>query len=630
MNEMYTRWTGVTLLLMLLLCPMSQAQPINSPIQRVEPEHWWIGFKDSTHQILLYGENIAYFTPSFSYKGVSLIRTEKVENPNYLFVYLSINKETIPGEILFTFHPSDDEPDVSLTSPFQLTYPLLEREPLSSERAGFDASDVIYLITPDRFANGDPTNDSVEGYSDTWNRKDDYGRHGGDLQGVLNHLDYLSEMGYTSIWLNPVLENAQPEASYHGYATTDYYQTDPRFGSNQLYQSLGIETGKRGIKLIMDMIMNHSGSEHWWMKDLPDRQWIHYANKYQETNHRRTTLTDPYASSTDKKLFTDGWFVPTMPDLNQDHPLLADYLITNSIWWIEYAGLDGIRHDTHPYASSDFLEKWTCRIMSEYPNFNIVGEEWGVTPLILSKWQRGSTFSGTLGSCLPSLMDFPLQVTLTNALKHDENWNSGWIELYELLALDYVYSDPNQLVVFGDNHDMMRFYQQLDKDIDLYKIGLAFLLTTRGIPQIYYGSEILMESEAPHGHGQIRRDFPGGWKGDVRNAFTSENLSATELDMQQYLRKVLQWRKDESLIHHGNLMHFAPKHDGIYVYFRYDEHRSIMIILNKNDRFNLQLDPYRERLDGYTKGTNILTNEEVSLQDELILENKGAYILILD
>ena len=445
----------------------------NYKIERVEPLHWWTGMHNPELQIMIYGNNIGQLTPKVNYEGIKIKRIQKVKNDNYLFVYLDISNKSKPGSF-----------DIILSKgakqELSFNYELKEREKESAFRQGFNTSDVIYLITPDRFANGNPGNDEVDGYADPPNRQDDYGRHGGDIQGIIDHLDYIEQMGFTAIWLNPVLENAMEESSYHGYATTDYYKVDPRFGSNDLYKKLSKEAKKRGIKLIMDMIMNHSGSNHWWMNDMPTSDWVHYPDNYRETTHRRTTLHDPYASEIDKKRFTDGWFVTAMPDLNQSDPLLADYLIYNSLWWIEYAGLGGIRHDTHPYPGQEFMEEWTCRLIKEYPNFNIVGEEWGVDPLILAKWQRGSDIPVDFGSCLPSLMDFPIQVSLIESLTGE----GGFDKVYETLTYDYAYADPFNMVIFPDNHDMDRFYRQVNHDIDLYKMGLTYVMTMRGIPQI--------------------------------------------------------------------------------------------------------------------------------------------------
>lgn len=613
----------ITTLLALLLAFNLSAGAQDYVIERVEPLHWWVGMEDPELQLMIYGDGIGHLSPAVDYEGVQIKRIQKVENNNYLFVYLNISKDTNPGKFNITFS-KDGKTELNYA------YELKERERNSAQREGFNTSDVMYLITPDRFANGNPNNDSVAGYSDSLDRDDDYGRHGGDIQGIINHLDYIEEMGFTALWLNPVLENAMEESSYHGYATTDYYKVDPRFGSNKLYKKLSKEAEKRGIKLIMDMIMNHSGSNHWWMDDLPTDDWIHYPDEYQQTNHRRTTLHDPYAAEIDKKKMTDGWFVESMPDLNQSNPLLADYLIYNSLWWIEYADLGGIRHDTHPYAGQKFMEQWTCRIMKEYPNFNIVGEEWAVDPLVLSKWQRGNDKPENFSSCLPSLMDFPIQTTLVDALTSEENWGNGFVDLYETLSFDYAYPDPNNMVIFPDNHDMDRFYRQINESFALYKMGLAYIMTMRGIPQFYYGTELLMSNKKHHDHGQIREDFPGGWESDTKNGFSGEGLSNKQRQAQQYVKKLVNWRKNNSVIHHGKLMQYAPKHDGIYVYFRYNEVESVMVAFNKSEEpISLDKDYFYERLDGFTNGTDVITGKIYQL-DELKVPSRSVLILELE
>ncbi len=591
-------------------------------IERVEPLNWWIGMENPELQVMMYGDNIGELSPKIDYDGVDIERVERVDNDNYLFVYLHIDHTTVAGTM-----------DISLMNNEQqelsYTYELKEREDGSASREGFNSSDVIYLITPDRFANGNPDNDEVAGYADSLDMDDDYGRHGGDIQGIINHLDYIDKMGFTAIWLNPVLENAMKEASYHGYATTDYYKVDPRFGSNELYKELSEKAEERGIKLIMDMIMNHAGSNHWWLQDPPTSDWVHYPGEYQQTNHRRTTLHDPYASDSDTKKFTNGWFVRSMPDLNQSNPLLADYMIYNSLWWIEYAGLRGIRHDTHPYAGKKFMQEWTCRIMEEYPDFNIVGEEWSVDPLVLAKWQRGSKLPTDYGSCLPSLMDFPIQTSLVNALTKEESWGTGFVNLYETLSFDYVYPNPKDLVIFADNHDMDRFYRQVNQDYDLFKMGMTYIMTMRGIPQFYYGTEILMSNEKHHDHGQIREDFPGGWSSDTKNAFSGNGLSDKKQQAQDFVKKLLNWRKDNPIIHDGKLMHYAPKHEGFYVYFRYNKDKTVMVILNKNENATeLDTDRFYERTQGFTEGTDVITGKTYSL-DEMTVPGRSALILEL-
>lgn len=612
----FIRSAKLFLLLTLLLTISASAQDYK--IERVEPLHWWTGMENPELQIMMYGKDIGELSPRINYKGVSIKRIQKVENDNYLFVYLNIDHKTKPGTLDIILSKDGNQK-------LSYKYQLKERKKNSASRKGFNSSDAIYLITPDRFANGNPKNDSVKGYADSLNRKDDYGRHGGDIQGIINHLDYIDKMGFTAIWLNPVLENQMPESSYHGYATTDYYKVDPRFGSNKLYRKLSREAEKRGIKLIMDMITNHSGSHHWWMNDLPTSDWVHYPDKFQQTSHRRTTLHDPYASKIDKKRFTDGWFVKSMPDLNQSNPLLADYLIYNSIWWIEYADLEGIRHDTHPYPGQKFTEKWTCRIMKEYPNFNIVGEEWGVDPLILSKWQRGNQQPSDFGSCLPSLMDFPLHTSLMESLtKNGDGFNS----VYETLTFDYAYTDPFNMVIFPDNHDMDRFYRQVNQDFDLYKMGLTYIMTMRGIPQFYYGTELLMSNEKHHDHGQIREDFPGGWASDSKNGFTGQGLSEKKKEAQAFVKKLVNWRKENPVIHQGKLMQYAPKGNGLYIYFRYNREKTVMVVFNKNEKsMPVNTDYYHERMDGYSRGTDVITGKSYSLEN---LKVPGRSALILE
>lgn len=617
--KFYIRSIGLIVML-ILITSAGRAQDYS--IDRAEPLNWWVGMENPELQLMLYGDGIGDLSPEIHYDGVMVKRIQPVENDNYLFVYLDIAPDTKPGRFKVSLNKEGDQQ-------LQFEYELKKREEGSAAREGFNSSDVIYLITPDRFANGNPKNDEIKGYKDGLDRNNNYGRHGGDIQGIIDHLDYIQEMGFTALWLNPVLENAMEDASYHGYATTNYYKVDPRFGSNELYKKLSKEAEKRGIKLIMDMIMNHSGSNHWWMQDPPTSDWVHYPDNYQQTNHRRTTLQDPYASDIDTRQFTDGWFVKSMPDLNQSNPLLADYLIYNSLWWIEYAGLRGIRHDTHPYAGQEFMKKWTCRVMEEYPNFNIVGEEWGVNPLTLAKWQRGSNLPTNFGSCLPSLMDFPLQTTLVKALTEDESWDNGFVNLYETLSYDYAYPNPSNLVIFADNHDMDRFFRQVNQDYYLFKMGMSYIMTMRGIPQFYYGTEILMSNKDHKNDGEIREDFPGGWSSDEKNAFTDNGLSNEKKNAQQFVKKLVNWRKNSPVIHTGKLMHYAPQHDGLYVYFRYNKQKTVMVILNKNKK-DTKIDTGRfyERTQGFSKGTDVITGKTYSL-DNLIAPARSALILEL-
>jgi glycosidase len=506
---------------------------------------------------------------------------------------------------------------------------LKKREDGSANRRGFNNADVIYLIVPDRFANGDPSNDTVKGMYERLNRKTINGRHGGDLKGISDHVDYIKDMGFTALWSTPVLENNMKRTSYHGYAITDFYNIDPRMGTNDEYAALSKKLNENGIKLIMDMVFNHCGSEHWWMNDLPFPDWINNPADKKITSHRRTVNEDPYASESDKRGMTDGWFVSAMPDLNQKNPFMADYLIQNSIWWIEFAGLSGIRMDTYPYTDKYMMADWTRRVLAEYPYFNMVGEEWSDNPAIVSYWQRGQKNRDGYVSELPSLMDFPLQSALVKALMEPEGWGSGWVKLYETVALDFLYPDPFNLVVIPDNHDMARFFMQLGKDTALFELGMTYLLTTRGIPQVYYGTEILMTHPKTNEHGDIRKDFPGGWENDSTNAFTGQGLGKPQIQMQEFFRKLLNWRKENEVIHTGKLLHFAPE-NGCYVYFRYNDTKKVMIILNKNNTsIKLPLERFSEILTGHSAGKDVLSGKDFIFSGEISVPAKKALVLEL-
>ncbi|WP_231731006.1 alpha-amylase family glycosyl hydrolase [Lacimicrobium alkaliphilum] len=435
--------------------------------------------KDPALQLMISGKNIGELTPQLDYSGVTLKAVHQADSPNYLFVDLSLDADVEPG--IFNIEFTDKTGQVVLTTDYRLH----ARQPDSSNREGFTPADVIYLITPDRFANGDVNNDEVTGLKEGLNREYKGGRHGGDIQGILNHLDYLDDLGVTQLWLNPVLENDMESYSYHGYSTTDYYRVDPRFGSNKLYQQLAKQAGARGMGLIKDIILNHIGSEHWWMEDLPFADWLNYQAEYQAgefigTTHRREAQHDPHATEYDKKRFNDGWFVPTMPDLNQRNPFMANYLIQNSIWWVEYAGLSGIRLDTYSYPDKAFLAEYGRRLMQEYPNLGIVGEEWTVDPALVAYWQRGAQRHDGYQSYTPNMFDFPLQEAVVNGLTNKETWGTGLREIYQSLANDFLYGNPADLVIMPDNHDMSRIYTQLNEDPELFEMAMVLFATTRG------------------------------------------------------------------------------------------------------------------------------------------------------
>ncbi|MFZ1677166.1 MAG: glycoside hydrolase family 13 protein [Saprospiraceae bacterium] len=592
-------------------------------VDRVEPPNWWIGMKDPSLQIMVYGKNIGNLKPEIKYKGVNLLKATCPENKDYIFLDLTIKKNTNAGKVPILFY--DGKRQV-----VKIDYPLLLRAAGSAERQGFNSSDVIYLITPDRFADGDPTNNDADGLSEKSNRADKNGRHGGDIEGIRQHLDYIANLGFTAVWLNPVLENNMPRYSYHGYAITDFYKVDPRMGSNESYKSFCHEASQKGIKVIMDMIINHCGLEHWWMKNPPTKDWINYYGKpFIQTSHRKTVQMDPYAAPEDHDVFTKGWFEPKMPDLNPQNPFLGKYLIQNSIWWIEYAGLAGIRMDTYVYPDENYMSEWSEKVMDEYPNLNITGEVWHVNPAIVAHWQRGKLNTQGYKSFLPSLFDFPLQNALRNALMSPDEGDSGWAILYETLAQDFQYPDPQNLVVFTDNHDMSRMYAQLGEDISKLKMAITFTLTTRGIPELFYGDEILMNSPEKRDDGLIRSDFPGGWKGDKVNGFTGEGLTYQQRDVKDFIQRILEWRKGATAIQKGGLLHYVPE-NGVYIFFRYDKNVKVMVILNKNEKpVLLQLDRFRRMLGDYTKGKEIISGREVGLGDILRLDQRGPYIIEL-
>ncbi|MDE3742940.1 glycoside hydrolase family 13 protein [Maribacter polysaccharolyticus] len=592
-------------------------------INRVEPPNWWVGMHYNEIELMVYEKDIASYSVSMdAYEGVRLKQIKQVPNKNYLFLDIEIAGDTRPGNLTLRFTKNGSTSIVH-------SYPLLPRDPESKNVEGFDTADAIYLITPDRFVNGDVENDNVAGLKEKANRSFKGGRHGGDVKGIVNSLDYIKDLGFTAIWINPILENDMETYSYHGYSTTDFYKVDPRYGSNESFKALCKKAGDKGMKVIMDMIANHCGLDHWWMQDLPSEDWINQWPEYTETNHKKTVILDPYASKIDYKQFFDGWFVPSMPDLNQRNGSMAKYLIQNTLWWIEYSGISGIRMDTYPYPDMYFMSDWTKAVMDEYPNFNIVGEEWVTRPTIVSYWQKGKKNHNGYDSYLKSLMDFPLQNALVTSLNKEKTWASSWTDLYETLGQDYLYPDPNNLVVFPDNHDMSRIYTQVNEDFEKYKLALTYIATIRGIPQIYYGTEILMKNPGTEDHGIIRSDFPGGWKNDKINAFTGKGLSAKEKEAQQFVKKLMNWRKDSPVIHHGKLMHFAPKNqDEIYVLFRYDDSGKIMVILNKNDKdMVVDLKPYQEILGNSLTGKDILYGTEFNAVKKISIKAMSSMII---
>jgi len=597
--------------------------PVNAQVERVEPPSWWAGMRNPELQLMMYGNELQGNQVSVNYPGVTVESVCNTENPDYLFVNLHLSEDIQPGTMEFILTRNGK---TSTTIPYEL----LERRPGTAAVEGFNSSDVIYLVMPDRFANGDPSNDIVKSMRETTiDRSEPYARHGGDIQGIINHLDYIDQMGFTALWLNPVLENDQTRSSYHGYAITDFYKVDPRFGTNELYRELADQARAKGIKLIMDMVFNHCGSEHWWMDNLPSPDWINYSDHYRNTNHIRTVNQDPYASRYDTQLMQKGWFVRSMPDLNQQNPFLATYLVQNSIWWIEYLGLAGIRMDTYPYPDKNMMDDWCRSVLFEYPDFNIVGEEWTTNPLIISYWQRGQVNKDGYKPGLPTLMDFPMQEAVTKGLTEEEGWSTGLVRMYETLANDFIYPDPFNLLVFPDNHDMARFYMQLGMQQDLYKMGIAYYLTIRGIPQIYYGSEILMTHTEGDGHGYIRKDFPGGWLGDKVNAFTGQNLPEDAQETKDFFTKLLNWRKDKTVIHSGKTIHFAPE-EGVYIYARYDERDTVLVVMNKNNgEKKISPERYLEIIGPHVSGRDVVSGKSYVVNKSFTVPGRQTLVLEL-
>ena len=609
--------------LVLLLCLLLTALPAAraATISRVEPANWWVGMKHREVELLVHGDGIASLSPRLSHPGVRIAGTQAAENPNYLFVTVDIGEDAAPGTFDIEFL---DGGTVAARHAWRLD----ARAPAPPR--GFGNADAIYLVTPDRFANGDPGNDTVPGLKDAADRADPNGRHGGDIAGLRAHLDYIAGLGFTQLWSTPLLEHAQPSYSYHGYAFTDLYRIDPRFGSNADYVALSREARAHGIGLIMDVVLNHIGSEHWWMRDPPSRDWINHGGRFAPTNHRRTTIQDPHAAPGDRAGFTDGWFVESMPDLNQRNPHVARYLIQNTLWWIETAGLSGIREDTFGYADAQFLSDWAKAVMDEYPDFAMVGEEWSPNPAVVAHWQRGKANASGHVPHMTHMMDFPVHIALRDALLRPGSWEDGWIPLYEALANDFLYPDPDALVVFAENHDTTRLLAHLDGDLGLWKLGMAYVATVRGVPQFYYGSEVLLRGPKERHDGELRADMPGGWAGDKTNAFTGAGLDARQRDAQAFLRTLLQWRKRTPAVHGGKLTHYAPQ-DGVYVYFRHDGEDAVMVALNRNaDDTALRLDRFADSLGGARAGRDALSGRHVALDGTLRLPAKTPVILELE
>jgi glycosidase len=592
-------------------------------IEKVEPPFWYAGMHNPELQIMFYGKNIAENSVTVS-NNVVIKNIQKTENRNYLFV--TIDTQNSPAqELTFTFKGTDK-------IEFTRNYSLKQRRDNSALRKSYDASDVIYLIMSDRFANGNPNNDSDPSVTEKGDRANPGGRHGGDIKGMIDHLDYLKELGVTALWPTPMCEDNDARYSYHTYGQSDVYKTDPRFGTNEEYLKLSSELHKRNMKLIMDYVTNHWGAEHWMYKDLPSYDWIHQFPGYSQSNYRMTTQFDQNASAIDAKNCMDGWFVRSMPDLNQSNPLLLNYLIQNAIWWIEYADLDGFRVDTYSYNDKAGIAKWTKAITDEYPYFNIVGEVWMHNQAQMAYWQKDSKISAiqNYNSYLPSVMDFTLHDAFGSVFNEDEStWDKGLIKVYENFTNDFLYPNPNNIMTFLENHDTNRFNQIYKNDFKKYQMGLALIATTRGIPQLYYGSEIGMAGDKGKGDADIRKDFPGGWNGDSNNAFTKAGRTAEQNQFFDFTSKLFTWRKSNDAVHFGKMKHYIPENN-VYVYFRYTDSKSVMVVMNNSTKSqSIKTNRFQESIQNYKTGKDIMTGKTIDLKNDITIESKSVLILEL-
>lgn len=613
--------SALALLVFLLLGSSAFAQKKTEQIN-IEPPFWWIGMQNTELQLMVCGKNIGETRVQLKAEGVKLERVSAVENPNYLFLDLSVSESAKAGFFEISFLKSGK---VIHT----VNYELKVRKQGSALRQGFTSADAIYLLMPDRFANGDPANDNIPGMLENADRKNPDGRHGGDLEGIIQHLDYFNELGVTALWLNPVLENNMPANSYHGYAITDFYQVDPRLGGNEKYLELVEKAHKKDLKIIMDMVFNHYGTAHKWTNDLPMSDWVNQWPEFTRSNYRGGTLTDPYAAAADQDKMLRGWFDVTMADLNQRNPFVANYLIQNSIWWIEYGDLNGIRMDTYPYSFKEFMQEWMQRIRTEYPDFSVVGEVWLNSGPMVAYWHdQKHNFDG-FNSHLNYVMDFPLKSAISRAFNEANGWSSGVNALYESLSMDFVYGDPNTIMNFLDNHDMDRIATTLGEDIKKQKMAATFLLTVRGVPQLYYGNELGTPGVEHKGHGQMRNDFSGGWPDDNKNAFTSEGRSPDENELWNHFRTLLHYRKNTTALQNGKMTHYIPE-DGVYVYFRSDEKQTIMIVLNNNNQEKtIKTARFAENLKGFDNGTDLLHRTWFEQLDEISIPAMDSRVIEL-
>jgi len=592
---------------------------LSAQVSKIEPPFWWEDMHNSSLMITLYGDDLAAY--DVASKSLKISNVVRLENENYLFVYVDL-ANTKAGNYELTLHHNNKE---SIAIPYTIN----SRREGSALRQGYTSADFIYLIMPDRFANGNPANDAHTKLNEKPNRKDPWGRHGGDLQGIIDRLDYIEDLGVTAIWNTPVVEDNDPKGSYHMYAASDVYQIDRRFGTNETYKKLSSEMHKRDMKLIMDYVVNHWSLEHYMIKDLPSSDWINQWENFTPSSHAKEIFTDPYAAEIDKKEMVDGWFVESMPDLNQKQPQLLKYLTQNAIWWIEYADLSGFRVDTYPYNSRDEVTAWSKAIMDEYPNFSIVAESWVMNPVHLSYWQKDSPIAalGGFNSHVTHVKDFALYGAVHQIFNEETpSWDQKMNKIYKVLQNDFLYANPNNLMVFLENHDTTRI-NEITPNFGDYKIVTTLMATVRGTPQTYYGTEIGMRGLKENGDADLRRDFPGGWKEDTRSAFVASERTERENRYYDFTSKLFNWRKNESVIHHGKTMHFSPKNE-VYTYFRYTKDKTIMVVLNANkEAQTISFSRFGERIGNTKSGKEVFTDEIISFTKPIAVPAKSIKII---
>jgi len=593
-------------------------------LERIEPMFWFAGMHNPKLQLLVHGDNIASSVVSITYPGVKLVKVNKVENPNYLFVDLELSASVKAGKFPINFAANGKK---ILT----YTYELKNRDKSAGRIQGVTQKDFIYLLMSDRFSNGDKNNDIVKSLAETTLSRDSmYARHGGDIQGVINHLDYLKDLGITTVWMTPEIENDMTKASYHGYAVTDHYKIDPRYGTNELYKKYVEAVHAKGMKVIKDIVHNHIGTGHWFYKDLPMKSWLNQWPKYTQTSYRDQPVMDPHAAATDKKQMLDGWFVPSMPDLNQTNPFVQNYLTQNHIWWIEYAGIDGLRLDTYPYNDAAFMADWAIKLHNEFPNLSVFGETLVSSVASQAFFTGGNTVNRGFDTHLQGVTDAVLKDAIYEALNGKSGWTDGINRLYATLSQDFLYKNPNTNCIFLDNHDMSRFYSMVNEDFDKYKEGMAILLTMRGIPQMYYGTEILMKNYS-NPDGLVRSDFPGGWPGDKKDKFIADGRTNKENEAFNFVKTLANYRKNSAALQNGKLMQFVPQ-DDIYVYFRYNDSAkgTVMVIINNADKEKtLNTDRFAERTAGNTTAKNVISSESISIK-EIKVPAKTTLVLELN